>query len=176
MFGFEHNDVDPNDTIPIQALKVCLRRDLPRLAPVMRQRVQESVEAFLSRSGRPWTVPVFSLTKAVCGRVSNQILFGSELGESLTWQHSFLGWALMSWSGASWAEAICSPGRWYASDLIKYALIHLLQNYNIKPAQQRQPRPIFWTTAIAPSLSLQVVLERRNGASGEDSPGRAEAV
>lgn len=47
MFGFEHNDIDPNDTVPIHAIKVLLRKNLPALGPVIRQRVVEGFEAHL---------------------------------------------------------------------------------------------------------------------------------
>ncbi len=41
MFGFEQNDVDPNDTIPVRTLKVLLRLNLKPLLPKMQLRIEE---------------------------------------------------------------------------------------------------------------------------------------
>lgn len=50
MFGFEHNGVDPNDSIPIYVLKVLLRKNLESLSPVIQQRVKEGIQGHLLNS------------------------------------------------------------------------------------------------------------------------------
>ena len=42
MYGFEHNDIDPQDVIPIRTLKVSLRTKLPYLEPKILQRIEEA--------------------------------------------------------------------------------------------------------------------------------------
>ncbi len=41
MYGFEQNDLDPNDTIPVRTLKVLLRLNLKPLQPKIQQRIEE---------------------------------------------------------------------------------------------------------------------------------------
>ncbi|KAI1255403.1 hypothetical protein MGN70_003469 [Eutypa lata] len=127
MFGFEHNGVDPNDSIPIYVLKVLLRKNLESLSPVIQQRVKEGIQGHLlnsPQSGGCWTVSLFSLARAVSMRVTNQILFGDELGMNADFNRvslryamdgattmeacrllpgfmaKFVGQGLMAWSGA----------------------------------------------------------------------------
>lgn len=53
MYGFEHNDVDLHDVIPIRTLKVLLRTNLPTLQPKIQNRIEQVFEEQLSsdRSG-----------------------------------------------------------------------------------------------------------------------------
>jgi hypothetical protein len=41
MYGFEHNDTDPHDSVPIRAVKVLLRMHLPILRPLIRSKIAE---------------------------------------------------------------------------------------------------------------------------------------
>ena len=50
MYGFEHNDVDPHDVIPIRTLKVLLRTNLPNLQPRIQRRIEEVFEDQLNSS------------------------------------------------------------------------------------------------------------------------------
>lgn len=47
MFGFEHNDIDMNDTVPLYALKVFLRKNMPILRPKIQKGVVEGMEVCL---------------------------------------------------------------------------------------------------------------------------------
>ncbi|CAG9988260.1 unnamed protein product [Clonostachys byssicola] len=65
----------------------------------------------------------------------------------------------VNWKFPFWGSPTQScPGRWYASDVIKYALVHLLENYDMEPVNPIY-RPMIWTTAIAPSLTMRVMLK-----------------
>ena len=50
MYGFEHNDVDPRNAIPIRTLKVLLRINLPILQPKIQHRIEQVFEEELSSS------------------------------------------------------------------------------------------------------------------------------
>ena len=41
MHGFEHNDIDPHDAIPIRSLKVLLRSNLSHVQPRIQQRIEQ---------------------------------------------------------------------------------------------------------------------------------------
>lgn len=51
MYGFEHNDIDPHDSVPIHAMKVLLRKNLGAMGPVIERRVEEGTEAYLKKAG-----------------------------------------------------------------------------------------------------------------------------
>lgn len=42
MYGFEHNDVDPHNAIPVRTLKVLLRMNLPSLIPALQPRIENA--------------------------------------------------------------------------------------------------------------------------------------
>ncbi|KAH7096039.1 cytochrome P450 [Paraphoma chrysanthemicola] len=54
------------------------------------------------------------------------------------------------------------PGRWYVSDTLMLALIHLLTEYDFKIADKSASRSFFWTTAMVPRLSTRILLKKRN--------------
>ncbi|KAI1493662.1 cytochrome P450 [Biscogniauxia mediterranea] len=106
MLGFEHNDVDPHNSIPIHVLKVLLRKNLDTLSPVIQQGVKESLDCHLRNLPQhegTWTVSIFSLAKAIAGRVNNQILFGDELARNEDFEKASLRYG---WDGAITME-IC---------------------------------------------------------------------
>jgi hypothetical protein len=49
MFGFEHNDVDPHNTVPARTLKVLLRLQLPTLRPLIEARIEEGFHSELKK-------------------------------------------------------------------------------------------------------------------------------
>ncbi|KAF2244930.1 cytochrome P450 [Trematosphaeria pertusa] len=53
------------------------------------------------------------------------------------------------------------PGRWYVSETMKLALLHLIFNYDFKLAKERSPRSFFWTTALVPRMDTRVLLKER---------------
>lgn len=101
MFGFEHSDVDPHNTVPARTLKVLLRKNLPKLRPIINKRVIEGFDTEIRKGneatngkqklnhnahvsnvfGAGWTsVSTFSLAKRVTERVNSQVFLGTELG------------------------------------------------------------------------------------------------
>ncbi|RYP91919.1 hypothetical protein DL770_001979 [Monosporascus sp. CRB-9-2] len=107
MMGFEHNDIDPDEYVTMQVIKVHLRKNLPILNPVIQRAVAESFSADLkgaARSGEGFsTIPVFSLAKAIVGRVNNRIFFGDDLSQNEEFSKAALRYP---WDGSITAE-IC---------------------------------------------------------------------
>ncbi|KAI0018948.1 cytochrome P450 [Xylariomycetidae sp. FL0641] len=118
MLGFEHNDIDANDSIPIHVLKVLLRNHLHHLAPIIQLRVTEGIQNRLQAAQReggrlnhpmrghgateltatePHTVSVFSLAKSIMTRVNNQILFGDDLATNDDFENASIRYG---WDGA----------------------------------------------------------------------------
>ncbi|RYP11520.1 hypothetical protein DL765_007752 [Monosporascus sp. GIB2] len=52
MMGFEHNDIDPDEYVTIQVIKVHLRKNLPILNPVIQRAVAESFSVDLKGAAR----------------------------------------------------------------------------------------------------------------------------
>ncbi|KAI0975056.1 cytochrome P450 [Xylaria arbuscula] len=107
MFGFEHNAVDPNDSVPIHVLKVQLRKHMGELRPVIVRRISEAIEHHLQKSQHSerigtWTVSIFAFTKDVTNLVNNQVLFGSDLASNEDFQKDTLRYG---WDGAIAMEA-----------------------------------------------------------------------
>ena len=50
MYGFQHNDVDPHNRIPIRSLKVLLRSNLPALQPKIQRRIEEEFSEQLEKA------------------------------------------------------------------------------------------------------------------------------
>lgn len=59
------------------------------------------------------------------------------------------------------ANISCSPGRWYVSDALKLALIHLMNEYDFKLEKEEAPRSFIWTTAILPRPSTMILMKAR---------------
>ncbi|KAI1299005.1 cytochrome P450 [Xylaria venustula] len=119
MFGFEHNAVDPHDSVPIHALKVQLRKHLDDLRPMILHRISEGIEHHLKKSQQSvgtWTVSIFAFTKDVTNLVNNQVLFGSDLASNEEFQNATLRYG---WDGAI-AMEVCRlvPG-FFASFVAK---------------------------------------------------------
>ncbi|KAF2799620.1 hypothetical protein K505DRAFT_332425 [Melanomma pulvis-pyrius CBS 109.77] len=53
------------------------------------------------------------------------------------------------------------PRRWYVSDTLKLALVHLIMNYEVKLADEETPRSFFWTAALVPRLSTRILVRKR---------------
>lgn len=53
------------------------------------------------------------------------------------------------------------PGRWYVSEMLKLALVHLITKYNFKLEDSR-PRSFNWTTAIVPRMRTQILLRKKS--------------
>lgn len=52
MMGFEHNDIDPDEYVTMQVIKVHLRKNLPILSPVIQRAVAEGFSANLKGATR----------------------------------------------------------------------------------------------------------------------------
>ncbi|OOF93346.1 hypothetical protein ASPCADRAFT_516985 [Aspergillus carbonarius ITEM 5010] len=81
LFGFEHNDVDPNNDVPKRVLKVLLRMNLPKmqgtLVPVIRETISQELTR---RDSDGWSrVSAFTLAKNVITRLNNYAFLGAEL-------------------------------------------------------------------------------------------------
>lgn len=50
MYGFEHNEIDPYNAVPIRTLKVLLRTNLPLLYPTLQSRIEQAFAIELSRT------------------------------------------------------------------------------------------------------------------------------
>lgn len=48
MYGFEHNDVDPHNAIPVRTLKVLLRTNLHALYPDIQPKIESAFRTELS--------------------------------------------------------------------------------------------------------------------------------
>lgn len=48
IYGFEHNDVDPHDSIPNRVVKVLLRMHLPALVPLIEQKIRDGFQKAVS--------------------------------------------------------------------------------------------------------------------------------
>jgi hypothetical protein len=55
-----------------------------------------------------------------------------------------------------------SPGRWYVSETLKQAMVHLLLNYDFKVENKPERRYLYWTTAIFPRPNEQILLKPRS--------------
>lgn len=51
MMGFEHNDIDPDEYVTMQVIKVHLRKNLPVLSPVIEKAVAKGLANELSGAG-----------------------------------------------------------------------------------------------------------------------------
>ncbi|KAL1961857.1 hypothetical protein VTN77DRAFT_981 [Rasamsonia byssochlamydoides] len=91
MFGFEHNDIDPHNSIPSRVLKVLLRMSLPKLQSRLQAPIQKVLSEELGRKEAVdgWkTVSAFGLVKRIISQVNNQILFGEELASNHEFQEA----------------------------------------------------------------------------------------
>ncbi|KAF2691972.1 cytochrome P450 [Lentithecium fluviatile CBS 122367] len=56
------------------------------------------------------------------------------------------------------------PGRWYVSETMKLAILHLITNYDIRLEGDKVPRSFFWTTALVPRMDAKILLKKlQNG-------------
>ncbi|KAF1993952.1 cytochrome P450 [Amniculicola lignicola CBS 123094] len=53
------------------------------------------------------------------------------------------------------------PGRWYVSEALKQAMVHLLTHYDFKLKDESLSRFLYWTTAIFPRPDRVILLKRR---------------
>jgi len=44
MYGFEHNDVDPHNAIPVRTLKVLLRMNIADLQPSLQPKIEKAFQ------------------------------------------------------------------------------------------------------------------------------------
>ncbi|RAL04538.1 cytochrome P450 [Aspergillus ibericus CBS 121593] len=81
LFGFEHNNVDPNNDVPKRVLKVLLRMKLPQIQGKLQLVLRETLPQQLTgRDSAGWSrVSAFTLAKHVITRLNNHVLLGSEL-------------------------------------------------------------------------------------------------
>lgn len=103
MYGFEHNNIDPHDNVPIRAVKVLLRMHIPVLRPLIRRKIREGFETAVANGHRvksnwadplfkapillisftDWSsVSIFQLSKMVIEESNAQVILGDELGMS----------------------------------------------------------------------------------------------
>ncbi|KAI4252474.1 MAG: hypothetical protein L6R42_007948 [Xanthoria sp. 1 TBL-2021] len=54
-----------------------------------------------------------------------------------------------------------SPGRYYASHVLKLALRNILRHYDIKPADAAAKRTFAWRTAIIPRENVHLLFRHR---------------
>ncbi|KAF2464155.1 cytochrome P450 [Lindgomyces ingoldianus] len=54
------------------------------------------------------------------------------------------------------------PGRWYVSETMKLAILHLIMNYDVKLVDEQAPRSFFWTTALVPRMDTKILLKTRS--------------
>ncbi|KAK2612086.1 hypothetical protein QQS21_001935 [Conoideocrella luteorostrata] len=102
MLGFEHNDIDPNEYVTMQVVKVHLRKNLGVMSPLIERAVARGFESKIQGAAEV-TLPVFDLAKAVIGQVNNEIFFGSELSQNEEFSAAAVEYP---WHGALTAE-IC---------------------------------------------------------------------
>ncbi|KAI1807094.1 cytochrome P450 [Daldinia bambusicola] len=109
MMGFEHNDIDPDEYVTMNVIKMHLRKNLPVLKPVIQRAVERGFltyleEPTLSAEGEVSSIiPVFSLVKAIVGRVNNQIFFGDDLSQNEDFAKAAMRYP---WDGSTTGE-IC---------------------------------------------------------------------
>ncbi|KAI1633648.1 cytochrome P450 [Biscogniauxia mediterranea] len=107
MMGFEHNDIDPDEYVTMQVIKVHLRKNLTVLNPVIQRAVAEGFLANLKgakSSAEGFSIiPLFSFSKAIVGGVNNQIFFGNDLSQNEDFTKAALRYP---WDGSITAE-IC---------------------------------------------------------------------
>ncbi|KAF2242509.1 cytochrome P450 [Trematosphaeria pertusa] len=85
MYGFEHNNIDPHDNVPIRAVKVLLRMHIPVLRPLIRRKIREGFETAVANGHRVknWSsVSIFQLSKMVIEESNAQVILGDELGNN----------------------------------------------------------------------------------------------
>ncbi|ORY17075.1 cytochrome P450 [Clohesyomyces aquaticus] len=82
MYGFEHNDVDPHNSVAGRTLKVLLRMNLAFLRPSIEARIEEGIASSVSRgqASEGWTsVSAFELARNITERVNCEVFLGAEL-------------------------------------------------------------------------------------------------
>lgn len=61
-----------------------------------------------------------------------------------------------------------SPGRWYASDLQKLMLVHVLKNYDFELSDpDKSSKPFNWTTALVARFDAQITFWPREKNMGQ---------
>lgn len=62
---------------------------------------------------------------------------------------------------------LCSPGRFFASNVLKAALAHIVLNYDMKLAGDgSRPRDIYASLAVVPAPDGRVLFRKREGSRG----------
>ncbi|KAJ5702277.1 cytochrome P450 [Penicillium malachiteum] len=101
IFGFQHNDVDPNNDIPKRVLKVLLRMKLPEMQEGLRALIRDTIAHELQDTGavhKPgyaetngWNeIGAFALAKLLVVRLNNHTILGPHLGETTLEYHSLV--------------------------------------------------------------------------------------
>lgn len=54
-----------------------------------------------------------------------------------------------------------SPGRWFASHMLKQVLVQFLTNYDYELLDTENCKPLRWTTSLVPRLSIQMSVRPR---------------
>lgn len=84
MLGFKHdNEFDSDGAVTVRAVKILLRENIPKLSPVVRQRMEESFTILLNTPLQQQdfvVTSVLAFTKAVLVKPCIQISYGDELG------------------------------------------------------------------------------------------------
>ncbi|KAJ5636491.1 cytochrome P450 [Penicillium longicatenatum] len=84
IYGFQHNDVDPNNDIPKRVLKVLLRTKLPEMQEGLQSLIQDTIAHELHDTGVDgWSeVSALGLAKLLIVRLNNHVILGSDLGNN----------------------------------------------------------------------------------------------
>ncbi|GLA89733.1 hypothetical protein AtubIFM56815_004221 [Aspergillus tubingensis] len=81
LFGFQHNDIDPNNDIAKRVIKVLLRINLPQIQQGLQPLIQDLIKQELTdRDSDGWSqASGFTLAKHLVTRINNHVLLGSKL-------------------------------------------------------------------------------------------------
>ncbi|KAH6669837.1 cytochrome P450 [Halenospora varia] len=86
MYGFEHNDVDPHNAIPVRTLKVLLRTNIPQLMPKLRPKIERAFQVEFDRGNQASkgvsTVSAFNISRRLTSKINNHVLVGNDLANN----------------------------------------------------------------------------------------------
>ncbi|KAI1312961.1 cytochrome P450 [Xylaria venustula] len=104
MLGFEHNDIDPDEYVTIQVIKMHLRKSLPYMNSVIEHSITKAfADDIVSAADNDviTIINLFTLAKTVVGQVNNRIFFGEELSRNKEFASAA---ARYPWDGSATAE------------------------------------------------------------------------